>query len=309
MHKRNILCCLAAFAITASAFAQTSASNPTQVPPSRLTFVSATIEPSPFFDTSAAQANAKATQVKFYAMSLRELIMMAYNVKIYQISGPSWLPDQRFDVIATMPDGASPSDTPAMLQALLEDRFKLVARRETKNRATLSLKLAKGGPKLLPAADPQVNPPRMPAGPISTTVNGHDGSTLMFSRATMDGLAEVLTYLLHGPFDSRLSEENITEDEDVWGIVVNQTGLTGEYQVAVNSSLDSTTIDLRIANNISGSNPTPTARPTLGPARGVPEGDPMVYASLGKLGLDLKSSSAKLEVLVISHAEKNPTPN
>jgi uncharacterized protein (TIGR03435 family) len=250
-----------------------------------------------------------APQVKFYARSLRELIMLAYNVKIYQISGPDWLADQRFDIVATTPDGARVSDTPAMLQTLLEDRFKLVAHRETKGRATLALKVVKGGPKLLPATDPQVNPSRIPAGPISTTTNGHDGSTLTFSRTTMDGLAEVLTYLLHGGYDSRRAAQNITGDEDNWQIVVNQTGLTGEYQAAVNSSLDSSTIDLRIANDISGSVPSTMPPPTLGPATGIAERDPMVYESLQKLGLELKISSTKLEVLVISHAEKYPSPN
>ena len=36
----------------------------------------------------------------------------------------------------------------AMLQALLEDRFKLAVHRETKNQQVLALVVAKGGPKL-----------------------------------------------------------------------------------------------------------------------------------------------------------------
>jgi len=32
---------------------------------------------------------------------------------------------QRFDIFAKLPDGASKDDVPQMLQALLEDRFKL----------------------------------------------------------------------------------------------------------------------------------------------------------------------------------------
>jgi len=256
--------------------------------------------------------------VKLYARSRQELIMLAYNVKIYQLSGPDWLPDKRFDIVATMPDGASVGDVPAMLQALLEDRFKLVAHRETKNRAILALKVAKSGPNLLSVAVPQTgrnrssNPlertTRTPAGPIGITTNGHDGSTLTFSSATMDGLAEILTYLLHGGYDNLLAGRNVTEAEGDWQVVVNETGLKGEYQLAVNSSLIAPTIESRIADDIGGSSPI-TTHDTLGPAKAIDEGDPMTYSSLQRLGLELERSSVKAEMPVIRHAEKNPSTN
>src|SRR6476660_8570560 len=79
--------------------------------------------------------------------SLRELIPLAYDVKPFQVVGPDWLSAQRFDILAKMPDGATKEQVPAMLRALLEERFKLVVHRESKEQPVYSLEVAKNGPK------------------------------------------------------------------------------------------------------------------------------------------------------------------
>ena len=68
---------------------------------------------------------------------LMQLICKAYDVKSYQVSGPSWimgagLAGQRFDIVANLPEGATKEQVPQMLQALLAERFKLVIHRESK---------------------------------------------------------------------------------------------------------------------------------------------------------------------------------
>jgi hypothetical protein len=77
---------LAAFAIAASAFAQSPGPNLTPASPTHLAFVSASVTPYSMlnraFTRPAAGTPAPASQVKFYAMSLRQLIMLAYNVNI-----------------------------------------------------------------------------------------------------------------------------------------------------------------------------------------------------------------------------------
>ena len=92
-------------------------------------------------------------QAEYTYMALRELIVTAYKVKPYQITGPDWLANTRFDIKAKMPDGSKKDDAPEMLQSLLEDRFRLVVRRETKEHPVLALVVGKGGPKLK-AAEP-----------------------------------------------------------------------------------------------------------------------------------------------------------
>ena len=57
-------------------------------------------------------------RAEFIFLSLRDLIVLAYKVKPYQITGPNWLNGQRFDIMATVPEGATKDDIPQMLQAL-----------------------------------------------------------------------------------------------------------------------------------------------------------------------------------------------
>ena len=60
---------------------------------------------------------------------LKVVLMEAFKVKAYQIVGPSWLDEDCFDIVAKMPGGAASDQIPAMLQALLVERFKLAPTR------------------------------------------------------------------------------------------------------------------------------------------------------------------------------------
>jgi uncharacterized protein (TIGR03435 family) len=81
--------------------------------------------------------------------SLDELIRWAYRIKRYQIVGPRWLNDDSvsFDIDARMDPSTSRPQVRLMLQALLEDRFKLAFHRETRTFPVYELLGAKG-PKL-----------------------------------------------------------------------------------------------------------------------------------------------------------------
>jgi uncharacterized protein (TIGR03435 family) len=84
------------------------------------------------------------------AVTLKFLITIAYGVQNVQISGgPGWLDTAKFDLLAKPADGAKLQALP-MLQSLLEDRFKLVVRRENKDLSVYELKLAKAGGQLGP---------------------------------------------------------------------------------------------------------------------------------------------------------------
>jgi uncharacterized protein (TIGR03435 family) len=62
--------------------------------------------------------------------TMLDLVRIAYGVNPEVVlGGPNWLELDRFDVIAKVPADA---DAPKALQPLLEDRFKLVAHKETK---------------------------------------------------------------------------------------------------------------------------------------------------------------------------------
>jgi uncharacterized protein (TIGR03435 family) len=82
--------------------------------------------------------------------SLASLISRAYRVRSFQVSGPDWMGTARFDVVAKLPQGASPDLAPEMLQTLLAERFKLILHRETKEFPAYALIVGNGGPKLTP---------------------------------------------------------------------------------------------------------------------------------------------------------------
>jgi uncharacterized protein (TIGR03435 family) len=85
-------------------------------------------------------------------VSLSALVMQAYRVKPYQVSGPDWMGTQYFDISAKIPDGATKEQVPEMVRALLEERFHLAAHKESKEMLINALVEAKGGAKLKPAA-------------------------------------------------------------------------------------------------------------------------------------------------------------
>src|ERR1700722_16848583 len=67
-------------------------------------------------------------------LTLRRLILVAYKVRDFQISGgPSWIGTEKFDIDART-DGSNGADAMlGMLQALLESRFQLHFHHEMKD--------------------------------------------------------------------------------------------------------------------------------------------------------------------------------
>jgi uncharacterized protein (TIGR03435 family) len=102
-------------------------------------------------------------------MTFKDLVATAYQVRDFQISGgPGWINSERFDNDAKT-DGSTAAKQMAepMLQALLEDRFKLKVHRETKELPIYMLTVAKSGLKIQPAKEGScVTPePGKPAAP------------------------------------------------------------------------------------------------------------------------------------------------
>jgi uncharacterized protein (TIGR03435 family) len=346
MHRRFILP-LAALLLLAAGTALGQAAAGGQPAPaaqapaaSSLTFDVASVHA---VDMAALQAGAQAGKMpkfgltidglraEYNLMSLQDLIGIAYKVKPYQISGPAWLNQQRFNIVARMPEGSSADDAPAMLQALLKDRFKLVAHTTDQEHPVLALVAGKSGPKMKDATGPAVpldltaelKPNQMKMdmgdGPMIVTRNT-DGSATMnmglkgtFSQRmdmqakvvhidadhlNMDGFADLLTRLLQIGGPGQGLE------------VVNMTGLTGSYQVSMELNL----ADLMAAAQAQGGGGPGTA--AGGAAATAPEAsDPgggagsTVYASVEKAGLKLDKRKAVVQQLVIDSAEKNPTDN
>jgi len=71
-------------------------------------------------------------RIRYPFTTLRNLLMIAYDVKTFQITGPATLDSERFEINATMPPTTTMEQFRVMLQNLLAERFKLAVHRETK---------------------------------------------------------------------------------------------------------------------------------------------------------------------------------
>src|SRR5579862_2460535 len=45
-------------------------------------------------------------------MSLHRLILMAYRIKPYQLTGPEWMKSEKFDIVAKIPEGVRKDQVP-----------------------------------------------------------------------------------------------------------------------------------------------------------------------------------------------------
>jgi uncharacterized protein (TIGR03435 family) len=144
-------------------------------------------------------------------VTLKAVIAAAYGVDTDNVSGPQWLEDERYDISAKQPDGASPDQTPVMLQHLLADRFHMTAHEETRPGKGFGLLIikdvaAKGGPKLTPAKV---------AGDVGFIATA---GSVTFTSTTMEQLARLLSSFVGNP-------------------VADETGIQGEFDITVNASM------------------------------------------------------------------------
>jgi uncharacterized protein (TIGR03435 family) len=114
-------------------------------------------------------------QITYTNVSFKNLLMNAYNVKGYQLTGPKWLDNERFDIVAKVPKGATKEEARVMLQNLLAERFKLSLHRETKELPIYALVVGKNGSKLKESADQGPDPASAAATPAPGGSSGGSG--------------------------------------------------------------------------------------------------------------------------------------
>ncbi len=243
------------------------------------------------------------SQVSAAALSLDNLIGIAYRVKHYQIFGPDWMASERFDIAAKLPDGATEKEIPEMLQTLLEDRFQMKMHRESKELPVYALVIGKGGAKLQESPADSVLQNQNGGSrdginvaasgqPGGVSINYGNGSYFTFADDRLEGhklsaaaMADVLARFTNRP-------------------VVNMTDLKGNYDFMLElSHEDFRAMMIRSAIG---------AGVALSP-RAIQIADAAsldsLYSALEKLGLKLESRKAPVEVLVVDHAEKSPSDN
>src|SRR5260370_984194 len=81
-------------------------------------------------------------------MSLQFLIKWAYDLRDDQVSGPDWLLNHRYDIVATTGEPAPQATMRTMMQHLLAERFHLATHWETRTGAMYRLTVLPNGPKM-----------------------------------------------------------------------------------------------------------------------------------------------------------------
>ncbi len=246
-------------------------------------------------------------RVTITQLTLKPLIELAYAVEDDQVDGPEWLSDladHKYTIRATMPPETTEDQFQLMLQNLLAERFNLKLHHEVRSFPGYELTVVPGGPKLstwTPEPVPEGPIPRfsedsrgfpvMPSGRTGCTNGFRPGITATLKvtcRQSMAGFAKDL-----GRF---IIMANDSPADSLTPRVTDKTELPGIYEF---------NLEFEGTMNLRG-------MPSRNPANdGLGDGGASLFTALQKqVGLRLvKSTKVQDTVLVVDHADKEPSEN
>lgn len=240
-------------------------------------------------------------QIAYNHLNSRALIFRAYDVKPYQLSEPSRMDEEYFDIVAKVPAGKTKEDIPLMLQSLPEGRFQMKVRHESRETDAYALTVGKNGPKtkayamLLPEDFVEGVPPRfqgvdkdgfliVPPGYAIGVMGSSNGQTrITIARQPVSSLCG---------FPSRIPQQPL----------VDQTGLTGRYDFHLRFATEGVALPAV---------PPPPGEGDLSapPPQASDPAPVLINAVQNQLGLKLEPKRLPVDFLVVEHAEKKPTKN
>jgi uncharacterized protein (TIGR03435 family) len=230
--------------------------------------------------------------------------MDAYGIARYQLSGPNWLDNDRFDIVAKAPAGATKEQVKLMLQNLLAERFQLTLHREKQEMPAYSLAVGKNGSKMKesaegPAAADAAAPPPLPSDRPQLFTIGKDG----FPRIP-GGYTGPSTIILGDRARMQARRESMQDfavflARELNRPVADETALKGKYDFILYWAPD-------------GAAPMALPPPVAGPMASAADGETyldLAAAIRQQLGLRLDAKKRWVDILAIDHAEKIPTEN
>ena len=196
---------------------------------------------------------------------LRMIMTVAYTVTDRQISGgPDWINADRWNIEAKAERRGTSDELHDALARLLEDRFKLKIRHETRELPAYVLTVDKKGSK-------------MPVHDAADLVHEPIGGNFQNGELQMNGHNVTMNYFAF--FLSRIMELN----------VVDKTGLTERYDTVFHYVREL---------------PPGAKGPDGGPPPAMADGPDLVTALREQLGLRLEKGRGPVDFLVIEHVEK-----
>jgi uncharacterized protein (TIGR03435 family) len=247
-------------------------------------------------------------------VDLRRIIVRAFGVRPFQLAAPDWANNQRFDIRAAVPAGATKDQFEVMLQNLLIERFHLAFHREPREMSRYELLVAEGGPKLKDAQ--QVTAPPDEAAPaprglpdraaIMKRPLDKDGYPMVTGRGWSMVNGRARFHEPDGGFGGLLLLLEMTMGKPV----ADATGLKGSYEIEmrwVGESPLSGQMGMAMAQARANAGVSPAAQGTVTDPG--PSGPTIQQALRDQLGLKLELKKGPVETLVIDHVDKVPTEN
>jgi uncharacterized protein (TIGR03435 family) len=220
------------------------------------------------------------------------------NLRRIEITGgPAWIKSEMYTVSAKAEGAATlPEMYGGMLQALLEERFKLKLHKETKEAPVYALTIAKGGLKIKPTVEGSCLPidwKNLPAEPkpgqAPPNICGNQRMRGNGKTFNMSGAGLTMADIAGGMLSNFLDRP-----------VIDRTGVAGRFDIEMEFAPDNSMPMFA------------TMRPPTAPGDGMPSSsDPMgptIYMALEKLGLKLEAVKGPVEMIVIDHVER-PSEN
>jgi uncharacterized protein (TIGR03435 family) len=248
-------------------------------------------------DITGGPGSADPARLTYSWVYMSRILATAFGVANDQIGNrPDWTGQERFDIAANVPPGATKKQVNEMMQNLLKERFHLAFHVERKDFDVYDLVVAKGGLKLKAAApaDGPLPPAPQPGTRARQPILDQDGfPVLLAGRAnaqgvTRDGITR-LTFRMSSPTELR----GMLALTLGGARMVDKTGLTGPYDF----KLEFSRTGLR-------------GQAAADAADSASEPGPDLFTALEKqLGLKLEKSTTKLDVIMIDHLDRQPTPN
>ena len=248
-------------------------------------------------------------RVSFVDVTAGELIRRAFMIEGFQLSGPAWLTQRRYDIQALLPNDNSRPQLPQMLQTLLRDRFGLVTHTEPRPIPVYRLVVRKGGVTMQ-----EVGPPTEPVEVLPNEAVEGTGENEVRFVASASGLFRRVTALTVwetrpvAPQILELKATRITMKELADFLrtfagrpVIDETGLTGLYQFTIQVPSTSIGTDALLRSGV-------TTTSTGAPINRDPSGLSL-FNSVEKLGLSLEARNSPMPVLVVDHIMQIPTEN
>ncbi|HLK66503.1 MAG TPA: TIGR03435 family protein [Bryobacteraceae bacterium] len=234
------------------------------------------------FTMNGGPGTSDPTRITYANVPLRRVLLEAYPVSNYQLTGPDWLNTLRYDISAKVAEGTSKEQFQTMLQNLLITRFQMAIRRESREVSVYALLVGKNGLKLS-ISSPDGKPVEDQLATVQSQ-EGKDGFPVISMKApgivieTRNGTARMTAK------DVTLAKLAEFLTGQVGRPVLDKTELPGIYS-----------FNLYFTPEGASTSDSP---------------EPAIYAALQQeLGLRLEARKAPVEFLVVDHAEKIPTGN